>query len=130
MKRFILAVTLLVALCVIPAEAKVFKTNYTTSPAGWCSIKAGGGIGCESAAIPAFTDGFAWVRKRGRAHLGDTGDLIAPTWSIASSGNAARLRPGDRWNKRGIRCRAIAGGIKCSNGQHGFKLMKRSYRLF
>ncbi|HTU14221.1 MAG TPA: hypothetical protein VMF31_03415 [Solirubrobacterales bacterium] len=131
--RWTLGVLLLSALLVLStsavAEAKTYRANMVIAPTGWCMIKAGGGIGCSSPAIPAMTDGYAWIRKQGRTHLGDTGNLISPVSSELPS-NPPQLRRGDRWNKRGVRCRVIPGGIKCSNGKHGFRLKKRGYRVW
>lgn len=111
-----------------PAEAKTHRGPIIQVATGICMINGGArGIGCFGDAVPAeFTDGYLWMRKRGRVHHGDAGGLLGPVsqWPV-------RLRPGDRWVKRKIRCRVIRGGIRCVNlTGHGFQLRKRGYRVW
>lgn len=111
-----------------PAGAKTHHGPIISVSTGICMINdVNRGIGCFGDAVPSqFTDGYLWTRKRGRVHRGDAGGLLAPV-----SQQPVRLRPGDRWVKRGIRCRVVRGGIKCQNrAGHGFRLKKRSYRTW
>jgi len=126
MKRLLLALVVLVLLPAGAASAKTYKAPFVVTGLGWCSIKAGGGIGCASPAIPAYTDGYAYIHRRGRTAYGDTGDLISPAW--VNPVNPPHLRRGDVWRKRGVTC-VQRRGIKCWNrGGHGFKLTRSNYR--
>lgn len=107
------------------ADARTYKTDYITSPVGWCMIADAGGIGCSAEVLPGVTDGYFRLARRGRPVLGDTG---GPITTKPLKDTSKKLRRGDRWKKRGIKCKAIRAGIKCSNGRHGFKLTKRSYK--
>lgn len=129
--RFVLptvaAVAGLALLLAGPAEAKTYRGPIVQVPTGICMIKADGGVGCFGRAVPAeFTDGYLWMRKHGRVHHGDSGGSLAPI-----SDRPVRLRPGDRWVKRRIRCRVIQGGVQCQNRSgHGFRLRIRRYRVW
>ena len=109
------------------AEAKTFRTDYITSPVGWCMIADAGGIGCHGEVLPGVTDGYLRLAQQGKPVLGDTGGSITKK---PIRNTSARLRKGDRWNRRGVRCRYIPGGIMCSNGRHGFRLKRHGYRVF
>lgn len=111
-----------------PAAAKTSRATSVSTPVGWCMVRFGGGLGCNSPAVPSpfGTDGYLWMRERGQVHRAETGGLIGPV-----NGRQVKLRPGDRWVKRGIRCRVIRGGIKCQNrSAHGFRLRTHSYRMW
>ncbi len=128
MKRWPFIALLVILIPVGHAEAKTYRSNMITTGFGWCMIKAGGGIGCSSPAIPAVTDGYAYLYRRGRTHYGDTGDLISPSWVQPT--NPPRLGKRDYWIKRGIVCYRYRG-IECWNkGRHGFVLTRRHYRDF
>lgn len=90
-------------------------------------VHGNGGIGCFGDVVPAkYTDGYLWMRKRGKVRMAESGGLLAPVTS-----RPVRLRPGDRWIKRHVRCQVIRGGIKCQNrARHGFRLRKRGYRIW
>jgi hypothetical protein len=126
--RFVLPLVLL-TLVALPAsaEGKTYRSSYVITPTGWCMIKDGGGVGCSSPSIPAMTDGYAWMKRRGKVQLGDTGN---PITKRPLKPPFPRLRKGDRWIKRGITCR-IQRGLKCRNrAGHGFRLTNRSYRIW
>lgn len=113
----------------IPAssDAKTHRAPMVTTAFGWCMIKDGGGIGCASPAIPSVTDGYAWMRRRGKVRLGDTGN---PITKKPLRPPFPRLRKGDRWVKRGVTCRMMRG-LKCWNrAGHGFKLTRRQFRIW
>jgi hypothetical protein len=108
------------------AQAKTVRSQVALAPTGTCMISAAGGIGCFGDAVPAsYTDGYLWLRKRGKALIREAGGLLAPVTS-----RPVRLRNGDRWVKRGIKCRWQRGRLTCRNRSgHGFWLTKRAYRV-
>lgn len=109
------------------AEGATYKSDMVTTAFGWCMIKSGGGIGCSSPAIPSMTDGYAWMRKRGKVSLGDTGN---PITTKPLKPPFPHLRRGDRWVKRGITCLS-SRGVKCWNrAGHGFRLTKGDFRVW
>lgn len=126
MKRAIFAALFCFLLLPATSDAKTFKAKSVFASAGLCQLRYGGGIACFGDAVPAtYTDGYLWIRRGGKVRFGDAGGLVGPY-----APNTPHLRPGNRWNKRGIRCKAIRGGIKCSNGQHGFRLKKRAFKTW
>lgn len=127
MKRLALIVLTLVFLSPGASEAATEKSPFVTTGFGWCMISDRGGIGCSSPAIPSVTDGYAGIRRRGRAFLGDVGNPLTKRPLPMPK----RLRNGDRWVKRGVTCRWRQGKLTCRNRSgHGFWLTKRAYRVF
>lgn len=127
MKRHALVLAVAALLLAPSAEAATSRAPIVQVPTGICMIHANGGIGCFGTVVPArWTDGYLHLRKRGKVRMGDAGGLLAPV-----SSRPKRLRKGDRWVKRGVRCRVISGGVKCQNrARRGFRLRKQNYRTW
>lgn len=117
------------ALLLIAPAAQGFTTKKgsITTNTGYCSVRAGGGIGCFGKAVPApnGTDGYLWLKASGKAHQAESGGAIG-----FPQGPTFHLNRGDIWQKRGVTC-YVGGGIKCKNRKgHGFKMNNRKFVTF
>jgi hypothetical protein len=88
---------------------------------------AGGGIECASPYVPDIgeLDSYFALHRRGAAKLGQRGDY--PGFNVKSR----RVRDGDVWRWRGVRCAFSGGGVRCVNRSgHGFVIAASGSRRF
>ena len=128
-KRLAATTFVLFAIVAGSADARAVDSDVIIAPTGACMISdLGGGIACFGEAVPStYTDGYLGLRRSGKTYLGEAGGMLTGS---PDAWDTPRVHRGDRWNRRGVRCRVIPGGIKCFNGRHGFRLKKHGYRTF
>jgi hypothetical protein len=132
MSRLPLAAVLAALALAAPAQAKTVQAHSIVAVGDqiscWALLPAAGrGIECTAAFLPDLgeLDPYLALSAHGRATEGERGDY--PGYP----GRPTRLRDGDRWTSKGVRCRLVGAGLTCRNRDgHGFVLRRGAIRRF
>jgi hypothetical protein len=132
-RRVPLLALLVFAFATAPAAAKVVHYKRFKSPSGMIGCFAekygGKGIECFAPYLPEGkygTDPYYGLQPHGQAIKSERGDY--PGYPNAKE---RTLRYGDKWKRRGIRCKMKQSGLTCRNKDgHGFHMAKGDLRTF
>lgn len=128
------AVVLCAALLAVAATASARTVGGTSVHTAKNAIScfavmpvAGGGIECASPYVPDIgeLDSYFALHRHGRARLSERGDYPG------FEGTSRRVRDGDVWRWKGVRCAFRDGGVRCVNRSgHGFVISPSGSRGF
>jgi hypothetical protein len=128
--RIAIATAALVALAALPARAGVSKAprfdSFGQRVGCGVQLKRLGGMSCFSEALPSTElDGYIELHAHGDATTGERGD------SPWRNGRSTTLRPGDTWERAGVRCHRFKKLLRCTNQDaNGFTLTPKAFSVF